>query len=122
YESVHPFAQAGCPSTIPSKPKRYGIVSSSERSSVSTLPLTLSRRLRASSSDEISKYECSKLITGRNAEALPCETENVSSTIQPDCETALNSNNRRDLPTPGSPIAATTWPCPALACSDACFI
>ena len=49
-------------------------------------------------------------ITGRYADALPCETEKVSSTIQPDCETALNSKNRRDLPTPASAIAATICP------------
>ena len=41
---------------------------------------------------------------------LPCEAENVSNTIQPDCKTALNSRNRRDLPTPGSAIAATICP------------
>ena len=70
----------------------------------------------------MSKYPWRRSITGRNADALPCETEKVSSTIQPDCETALNSNNRRDLPTPGSAIAATICPCPALACSAAAFI
>src|SRR6266851_3017429 len=63
----------------------------------------------------------SRSITGKYADAFPCETENVSSTIQPDCETALNSNNKRDLPTPGSAIAATICPCPDLACSAACL-
>jgi hypothetical protein len=44
------------------------------------------------------------------AGGLPCETETVSSTNQPDCKTALNSKNRRDLRTPGSAIAATICP------------
>ena len=50
---------------------------------------------------------------------MPCETENVSSTIQPDWFLALNSKNSRDLPVPASAIAATICPCPAFACSAA---
>ena len=53
-------------------------------------------------------------MTGKYADAFPCDTENVSSTIQPDWFFALNSKNRRDLPIPGSAIAATICPRPAL--------
>ena len=75
------MALESAPSPIPNSANRYGIVSSSERSSVRTLPSTRSRRLRASSSTMISKYEFSRSITGKYADAFPCETEKVSSTI-----------------------------------------
>ncbi len=66
-------------------------------------------------------FACDPEIVAQQIDDLPCETENVSSTIQPDCEVALNSKKSRDFPTPGSAIAATICPCPDLACSAACF-
>src|ERR687887_667419 len=60
-------------------------------------------------------------MTGKYGVALPYDTEALSSTSQPcvrwEC---THSYTRRDLPTPASPTSATTWPCPALACSRAC--
>src|SRR4029453_4464827 len=60
-------------------------------------------------------------MSGRNAVAFPYETELLSTVDQPcvRCEW-VNSQKRRDLPTPGSPTTATTWPCPAPAASRAC--
>src|SRR4029450_7472795 len=59
-------------------------------------------------------------MSGRNAVAFPYETELLSTVDQPcvRCEW-VNSQKRRDLPTPGSPTTATTWPCPAPARSRA---
>jgi hypothetical protein len=59
-------------------------------------------------------------MSGRNAVAFPYETELLSTISQPSvrCEW-VNSQKRRDLPTPVSPTTATTWPCPAPARSSA---
>ena len=50
---------------------------------------------------------------------MPYETEPACRTSQPwtRCEW-VTSQTRRDLPTPGSPTMATTWPCPAAGSAE----
>ena len=55
-------------------------------------------------------------MTGRKAVALPYETEAASRMSHPTVPgDRVNSQYRRDFPTPGSPTTATTCPCPDLA-------
>jgi hypothetical protein len=69
------------------------------------LPATLSRRVRTSSSLVILKLLRRRSITGKYADAYH-ETENVSSTIQPDCEVSMNSKTICYLPTLGYGLRA----------------
>jgi len=55
---------------------------------------------------------------GRLAVAFSCESTGVSNTSHPLCDVALNSWHRRELPTPGSAIAATMRTVPNGAAVD----